>query len=288
MKLSTDNLVLQAEAPIDLQTHTTNSDGRWTPEQLLDYFVQENFGLAAITDHDRTDNIPAIQELAIQKNIPILVAAEMTTNWRGEMTDVLCFGFDPNHPGLNALTHGVLSRQQENTREVYSNLLRSGYTFPEEANELAAILETPSARQLHELVLLVKRYGYGNGEPSAGKIIREAGGDFASTDIAQVVDMVHQSGGVVLIAHPGRGDGYVTFNEQLLDQLREEVPIDGFEVYYPLHTPEQTAMFQKYAQRHKLPTSSGSDSHGPEKPPIKYRAEFSRTLLEQLGIRIVR
>lgn len=284
MRLSTENLVLQADAAIDLQMHTINSDGKWTPEQLLDHLVQENFGLAAITDHDRTDNIAAVQALAIHKHIPILVAAEMTTNWHGEMMDVLCFGFDPNHAGLNALTRDVLYRQQENTREVYSNLLRKGYEFPEETNELDAILEKPSAQQLHELVLLVKRYS--NGETSAGKIIREAGGDFASTEIAKVVDVVHQSGGVCLIAHPGRSDGYVNFDARLLDQLRGEVPMDGFEVYYPIHTPAQTEMFREYARRHNLLTSSGSDSHGPDKPPIKYRAELSRGLLEQLGILI--
>ncbi len=287
MKLSTDNLTLKADAAIDLQTHTTHSDGRWTPEQLLNHLVQKNFGLAAITDHDRTDNIAAIQELALRKQIPILVAAEMTTNWHGEMTDVLCFGFDPDHQGLNELTQDVLRRQQKNTREVYENLLHSGLTFPEQANELNTILEKPSAQQLHELVRLVKRYGYDKGERSAGKIIRDAGGDFASTDIAKVVDVVHQSGGVCLIAHPGRSDGYVTYDERLLDQLREEVPIDGFEVYYPIHTPEQTALFQEYARRHDLLTSSGSDSHGPEKPPIQYQAALSRELLERLGIQIM-
>ena len=87
-----------------------------------------------------------------------------------------------------------------------------------------------------------------------------------------------------LIAHPGREDGFVTYDVQLLDKLRQEVPIDGLEVYYPVHTPAQTAMYRDYAQQHHLLTSSGSDSHGPAKPPVKYRAELSRDLLERVGI----
>jgi hypothetical protein len=45
-------------------------------------------------------------------------------------------------------------------------------------------------------------------------------------------------------------------------------------------------MYREYAQRHRLLTSAGSDSHSPDKPPIKYRAELSRGLLEQVGIQI--
>jgi predicted metal-dependent phosphoesterase TrpH len=78
----------------------------------------------------------------------------------------------------------------------------------------------------------------------------------------------------------------MTYDVQLLDQFRQEVPIDGLEVYHPLHTPAQTAMYREYAQRHHLLTSAGSDSHGPDKPPIKYRAELSRGLLERVGIQI--
>ena len=50
MKPFTFPVVLAADATIDLQMHTTFSDGTWTPEQLIDYLVHEQFGLAAITD----------------------------------------------------------------------------------------------------------------------------------------------------------------------------------------------------------------------------------------------
>ena len=50
MEVSTRHLVLAPDAAIDLQLHTTYSDGTWTPEQLIDYLVHEQFGLAAITD----------------------------------------------------------------------------------------------------------------------------------------------------------------------------------------------------------------------------------------------
>jgi predicted metal-dependent phosphoesterase TrpH len=285
MNLSTTGLSLTADSAIDLHLHTTYSDGRWTPEPLLDYLLHEQFGLAAITDHDRTDTVAIIQQLALDKHLPVLVGAEMTATWKGEMTDLLCFGFDSSHDALNDLAQNLLRRQQENTREVYENLQRQGYALPPGA--LAALLAAPSAQQPHEFVPLLIEHGYGLGEPSAGRIVWEAGPPvFAMNEPAAVVEAAHRSGGVCLLAHPGHEDGFVTFDVQLLDQFRQEAPIDGLEVYHPLHNPAKTEMYRQYAQRHRLLTSAGSDSHRPDKPPIKYRAELCRGLLERLGIQL--
>jgi 3',5'-nucleoside bisphosphate phosphatase len=288
-------LVLAPDAAIDLQLHTIYSDGVWTPEQLIDHLVSEQFGLAAITDHERPDTAVALQQLAREKRLPLLAAAEMSAAWRGEPTDVLCFGFDPAKPALNDLARKVVRRQTENTREVFENLRRKGYRFPDpqeggttdgESPDLTALLEQPSAQQPHALAVLLRARGYATEETPAGHLITEAGFEWATTDIAAVVDAAHQSGGVCLIAHPGRGEYWIRYDVSLLDQLRQEAPIDGLEVYYPAHTPEQTAMYLAYAQKHNWLISSGSDSHGPDRKPIKYRAELSRSLLEHLGIQI--
>jgi predicted metal-dependent phosphoesterase TrpH len=285
MQSLTPHLVLAPDAAIDLQMHTIYSDGTWTPESLIDYLVSEQFGLAAITDHDRVDTVASLHQLATQKRLPLLAAVEISVSWKGEPTDVLCYGFDPAHNELRDVAQDIARRQCENTREVCENLQKAGIPFPD-PQELAALLEEPSAQQPHALVALLKKHGYGTGTPSAGKLITGAGFSWATCDIADAADAAHRSEGVCLIAHPGRGEGYVRFDVNLLDELRRDVPIDGFEVYYPAHTPEQIAMYREYARKHNLLTSSGSDSHGPEKKPIKYRAELNRRLLERLGIKI--
>jgi hypothetical protein len=281
---STADLRLAADSPIDLHLHTTYSDGRWAPEPLLDYLLREQFGLVAITDHDRVDTTAAIQQLARAKHLPVLVAVEMTTTWMGKLTDLLCFGFDPHHNALNDLAQDLLRRQQENTREVYDNLQRQGCTLPPDA--LPALLTKPSSGQPHALVACLKEQGYDPSEPCVGKILRESGITLETNDPAAVVEAAHRSGGVCLLAHPGRGDWLMTYDVQLLDQFRREVPIDGLEVYYPAHTPAQMAMYRAYAQRHRLLISAGSDSHSPDKPPIKYQVELCRDLLERVGIQV--
>ena len=240
--------------------------------------------MAAITDHDRPDTAAEIQHLALDKRLPLLVGVEMSSTWKGDLTDMLCYGFDPTDNTLNNLAKILLDRQQENTREVFENLQKEGYTLPSEA--LPPILSKFHLEQPFALSDLLKEHGYGLGDPPAGKILLSAGCTYATIEPAEVVEAAHQSGGVCLLAHPGRGDGFYTFDLEELDEFRKEAPIDGLEVYYPIHTTEQTAMYLDYAQRHSLLISAGSDSHSPDKPPIKYRAELVRGLLERVGIQI--
>ncbi len=285
MNHSTHNLILAPDAAIDLQLHTTLSDGAWQPAALLDYLVSQQFGVVAITDHDRPDTANEIQQLACAKAMPVIVATEMSARWHGQMVDVLCFCFERASCPLRDLGRDVAQRQAENSRHAYSFLCERGYLV-ENPYDCAAIMACPSAQQPHMLVSLLRQHNSNLDRSTFNTIIRESGCDFATTPIDQVIDAAHRSGSICVLAHPGRADGFVCFDTQLLDELRHEVTLDGIEVYYPKHSAAQTAMFLNYAQHHGLLVSAGSDSHDPSKPPIKYQANLCRDLLERLGIAI--
>src|SRR5512147_92585 len=103
MSLSTSGISIAAGSAVDFHLHTVNSDGRWTPDALIDHLLHEEFSLVAVTDHDRVDTTAAVQQLALAKGLPVLVAVGMSCQWKGELTDLLCFGFDPETNTLNAL-----------------------------------------------------------------------------------------------------------------------------------------------------------------------------------------
>jgi predicted metal-dependent phosphoesterase TrpH len=288
MKSSTTGLALTSDASIDLQLHTVNSDGNWRPDELIDYLIDEGFKLAAITDHDRIDTAVALQKLALTKHFPLLLAVEMSAMWHKKPTDVLCYGFDPDRSNdLNDLAQFVARRQRENTREVYARLVLNDDLPPqsEDSDDLETILHTPSAQQPHDLVELIKKYRLDH--PAPDKLVKAAGLFFATVDIQAVVATTHRSGGVCLLAHPGRG-GDSNFDEAMLDQVLREVPIDGLEVYYPGHSTSRMSRYLVYARKHNLLVSAGSDSHGRDSLPVKYPANLCRLLLERLGIEIAR
>ncbi len=110
-------------------------------------------------------------------------------------------------------------------------------------------------------------------------------------DMALTVETVHRSGGIAIIAHPGRGERepqeFTFYTPGLLDQMRAEIPLDGIEVYYPTHTPELVEIYKTYAQQYDLLIGAGSDAHGPPgRLPIKYRAQLCHRLLERVGIEV--
>jgi len=282
----TTNLTLAPDAPIDLHMHTNYSDGRWPPEQLIDFLVSEGYALVSITDHDRVDKVVSNQELAAQQNLPVLSGVEMSTQWHDKMGHVLCYGFDPQQNYLDEITESVVKRQLENTYEVNEELRRKGYEFPRQEEVLAEnggklVRPVDNGRLLRE-------HGYAPDWQTAFRIISEVGFHSIMADMETTVDAAHRSGGVCLIAHPGRKErGFTFYDTTLLDEVRAEVPIDGLEVYHPYHSPEMVKVYLEYVNKHNLLLSTGSDSHShPGRMPIKHRAQISRDLLERVGIQV--
>lgn len=282
----TAKLTLKPDDAVDLHMHTTYSDGRWPAQQLIDYLATEGFDLVAVTDHDRIDKVAEIQALGAQKGLRVLPGVEMSTQWHGRTTHVLCYGFDPANNELGALTEKVVRLQLENTHEVNAELHRRGYDFPRQQEILAQ-----QGGQLHrpsDNALLLREHGYVPDKSTSMRMIYEAGYRSMRADIAEAIDVAHRSGAVCLIAHPGRSDsGFTFYDPALLAQLHAEVPFDGVEVYHPYHSQENVQKYLEFVQKHNLLLSTGSDSHGiPNRMPIKHRAEVSRLLLERLGVTV--
>ena len=282
----TSQLTLDPNASIDLHMHTNYSDGKWPAQQLIDYLVAEGYDLVSVTDHDRVDMVASIQDLAAEKNLPVLSGVEMSTQWNGNMGHVLCYGFDSEPDYLSAVTEKVVRKQLENTQEVHDELLRRGYAFPREEQVLAE--NGGKLRRPSDNGRLLREHGYAADWQTALRMIREAGFRTIMADMTETVDAAHRSGAVCLIAHPGRREhGFTFYDPALLDQVRAEIPLDGIEVYHPYHSREIVDAYLEYVRKHNLLLSTGSDSHCiPGRMPIKYRAETSRQLLERVGIEV--
>ncbi|MFW6263887.1 MAG: PHP domain-containing protein, partial [Thermotogota bacterium] len=83
----------------------------------------------------------------------------------------------------------------------------------------------------------------------------------------RAIELIHKAGGIAVMAHP-----YQTkLDGEALDKLVRELVsygLDGIEVFYSQHTPEQIAQYADYAAKYKLIATAGSDFHGSNKPEI--------------------
>ncbi len=278
---------LADQAPIDLHMHTTYSDGHWQPEELFSYLSEQHFALVSVTDHDRIDRIEEMQALGRRVNIPVLAGVEVTTEWEKKMGHVLCYGIEPANVEFGRLLQKTVRRQLENTQAVYQELRRRGYEFPRQAEILAE--QNGNLVRPVDNARLLQAHGHAQSFQEAMKIMTDAGFRSIMADMAEAVDAAHQAGGVALIAHPGRREpGFTLYTPELLDQVSEQIPLDGIEVVHPSHSAEQTAEFQAYVTRRGWLQSTGSDSHGPRhRYPIAHQARLSAALLKRCNVTLV-
>lgn len=277
---------VRGEDAVDFQLHTVYSDGHWQPVELFDYLAAHAFRAVAVTDHDTLEHADELVALGAARGIIVLRACEVSTNWRGGRTDLLCFAGDLTSDTLATFARGIERRQYENTLAVHEELLRRGYVFPQMADELA--FQGGGLRRPSDNARLLRRHGYADTVSAAVAMIRDAGFVSITVPLAEAVAAAHASGAVALIAHPGRGsDGIQLHSPAMLAEMLTEVPIDGAEVLYPLHTPRQVEEFSAFIAERGLLRSAGSDSHGPrQRLPIPYPASTCAALLARCSVEV--
>lgn len=280
---------LRPDDPIDLQIHTTSSDGQWQPAELFAYLAGAGFRVIAITDHDRVDTTGEMAALGAAHGIVVIPATEISANWHGLTAHLLCYapvttGF--TSPALAELGARTVAAQFANTRAVHDELLRRGNMFPQQAEVLAEI-GGEVTRPIDNARLLVAS-GAAPDLATALAMIADAGYRMVTVPLAEAVDAAHTSGALAILGHPGRGGGELhEFPPAELEALLAEVPLDGIEARYPTYTPAQVETYLAFAAAHSLLVSVGSDSHGPhQRLPVPYSAATCAALLGRLGIAV--
>jgi hypothetical protein len=234
-------------------------------------------------------HLPEMMALGTERVVTVIPGTEVTTEWRGLPAHLLCYAPLPTGftgDALRELIDDTAAQMRANTRMIYDAMLARGYSFPRQ-HELLADQGGQPVRALDVGDLLVG-HGYAAGPGEAMQMVMKAGYQQMRAPIEQAVAAAHASGALCLTAHPGRGQGELhRYDPGEIEALLREVPLDGIEVYYPTHTPEQVAVYEALAQRHGLLVSAGSDSHGPhQRMPIAYPAQRIAPLLARLGVAV--
>jgi predicted metal-dependent phosphoesterase TrpH len=273
---------------IDLHLHTTFSDGHWQPSALFEKLAESGINVAAVMDHDQMEHLPQMQALGKEHGITVIPGTEITAHWRSTAAHILCYappatGFTSD--ALRNVADGIRHAMITNTDLIYRTLLARGYTFVRQDKPLGSHLARAPQRA-GDIMQLLYESGYATTQAEALRLVTEAGYRQATAPLAAVVEATHASGGVCVLAHPGRGEGEIhRYETDEIEDVIRDVPLDGIEVYYPLHSPEQVETYAALAERHGLLMSTGSDSHGPQhRMPIAYPANQAATLLERLGV----
>ena len=114
---------------IDLHSHTTASDGRMSPAELVERAVTFDVKVLAITDHDTVAGLAEAHQTIKEKELPVhlIDGIEISTLWSNKDIHVVGLNIDVNHPELIALIEEQAKRRDARARKMAERLEKAGY-----------------------------------------------------------------------------------------------------------------------------------------------------------------
>lgn len=245
---------------IDLHLHTTASDGRLTPAQLVDRAADARLTIIAVTDHDTVSAVDEATVLAAGRGIRVIAGVEITAVDAERDVHMLGYFVDPHDETFVAFLSRQRGQREDRAREIGRRLASLHVPIDTDAllEHARATPGTAIARPwlARELV----RAGHVGSVQEAFDRYLAAGQPAFVPRVGpspfDILDIVHAAGGIVSFAHPG-----VTKKDQLIAPLAE-AGLDAVEVHHSDHSSEMRDYYRDVAGTLGLATSGGSDFHG--------------------------
>ncbi|MCW9707770.1 PHP domain-containing protein [Fodinibius salsisoli] len=254
-------------AKADLHIHTKASDGRMSPEGILQCAKKHKLEIIAITDHDTLKGYDQARELAERSDeLTLLPGIEITSDFDGRECHLLAYCFDPDHHEIRQLVLDHYRSRINRGHWIIEELAKEGLELT--IDEVKAEARGGNIGRPHiAAVLLDKGYVGSFKEAFIRYLSDEQLGSIYNEyyDYQKVIKTVKKTGGATVIAHPGR-----LYSEEELEHL-VKAGVDGIEVMHPSHDYQTQKRVEAFADKHNLLKTGGSDFHGSDK---KYKRYF--------------
>lgn len=243
----------------DLHTHTSCSDGQYTPTELVRLAVNRGITHLAVTDHDTVSGQQEAAATAKEAGIHYLCGIEINTDRNHQ--HLLGFGISPASSALLTACEAFAERRTKRLEGFLRILDGMGIHF-----EMAEIRQYAKGQVgKPHLARAMVAAGYAESvEDAFARYLKQPAFKAAEQPkptIAQAIALVHEAGGAAVLAHPYELRLPDAELSAYLDTLLP-LGLDGIEVYYQSYTEAQFAFLRGYAQVHGLLMTGGSDFHG--------------------------
>jgi len=275
----------------DLHVHTNQSDGSFTPEQVVDLAIERGIKLLAITDHDATSGVEEAVNAGRNKGLKIVHGTEISccsVACSKEEVHIVGLNIDINSQRLKTLCRDIAIFKKLNTQkelELVNKYFNSNITFDDLQKKTKG---TPVRRHIG-MALLDK--GYVKDIKEGIKLVANGGSCSANfgeiLQAKEAIEIIHEAGGIAILAHVAAYKNKNKFvslesQEELIKELAS-YGLDGVEVYIPESTKEEKQFGLNMAQKYNLFVSGGSDFHDEALIP-KNKLGFLDMLEEELPI----
>jgi predicted metal-dependent phosphoesterase TrpH len=246
---------------LDLHLHSTASDGRFSPQELVSMAVGSGVEVIAITDHDSVEGTaPALKAAQEFPSLKVISGVEVSTDVPHGEVHILGYFMDCSDPELKGALERLRNSRRVRAQKMLVKLDSLGINIEwERVQEIAGAgsIGRPHIAQ----AMLEQGYVFSLKEAFAKYIGREGPAYVEREKMTppQAVELIVKAKGLPVLAHPADIDHL----EELIPQL-QKVGLVGLEAYYNNYPQKTIRHLASLAHKYGLIASGGSDYHGLE------------------------
>jgi predicted metal-dependent phosphoesterase TrpH len=243
----------------DLHLHTTASDGRFSPQELVKSAASLGLAVIAITDHDSVDGVaPALAAAQEYPGLRVIPGVEVSTDVPHGEVHVLGYFIDHRDPELMSVLERLRNSREVRGQKMAAKLADLG--VPVEWQRVRQIAGRGSVGRPHIAQALLERGHVSSLKEAFAKYIRRDGPAYVEREKMtpeQMVELIAKAGGLPVLAHPSN----IEHLEEFITRL-QKVGLVGIEAYYNDYSQKVVKYLASLASKYGLVASGGSDYHG--------------------------
>ncbi|MDZ4723174.1 MAG: PHP domain-containing protein [candidate division Zixibacteria bacterium] len=242
---------------VDLHMHTSCSDGLYSAQKLLDIVRTKNLDAFAVTDHDTIEGYRQMSPLLTGSDPELVPGVELSVNVDGDDMHMLAYLFDPEHPRLTDALEEFKEKRSTRGFNMVKKLQKLGLQITFE--DVLRIADGAVIGRPHIAETLLQMRQVSTMEEAFRKYIGFDGPGYeakASWIPRKAIDLVHEAGGVAVMAHAG------------IAEMHRHIPhlaplgLDGIEVFHYAHSTVMITQLLGLAETYSMIITGGSDFHG--------------------------
>ncbi len=248
---------------IDLHTHSTASDGKLSPAELMRHARAVGIEVIALTDHDTLSGLEEASEEAAKSGIEFIPGVEISAENDPGTLHMLGYFIDPKDAELVETLLWLRGGRDDRNHIILTKLAELG--CPLEWDEVAAYAGGESMGRPHIATAMVNRGYVATFKDAFDRYLGKGAAAYTEREKMTpeiAIERIRSAGGLAVLAHPQTLSLTDDELSDLLGRLTSQ-GLAGVEVYYYSHSEEETELYLNLAHRYGLIATGGSDFHGP-------------------------
>lgn len=268
---------------IDLQLHSTYSDGYLSPTELAKFISSQGVKVASLTDHHTVGGINEFKSACAKLRVKAIAGMELYVDFKGKRFNLLWYNFDTKSPELHEVLRQSQIKRRNQIRRVLAKLVANGFKINEGKIMDKYSHYIPLNHIVNEILSnqtnknkIIKQLNSNN--PREDEIINNyfrsskfGGVKESRIDLDTLLNLRKKIGGQFILNHPGK---YNQLDKDLIKELKN-IGVDGMEVISPHHTIGAVMYSQYLALKNKMIMTGSTDFHRSEQGNIKIKNVYN-------------